>query len=137
MRGYRVLGARELGVGGGERLGRRGLAQQRRERAPLRAVQHLPTPSMLSRPRIPPGDILYHSSSAVSTVKRSGLYLARGGHVGRAARHGDPSLLEQGGVDVDALDEGGGAPDALAAGAADHQRDLGAVLELLSTHFSG
>ena len=60
----------------------------------------------------------------------SGLYLARGGHVGRAARHGDPSLLEQGGVDVDALDEGGGAPDALAAGAADHQRDLGAVLEV-------
>ncbi len=41
--GYRVLGARELGVGGGERLGRRGLAQQRRERAPLRAVEYLPT----------------------------------------------------------------------------------------------
>ena len=72
MRGYRVLGARELGVGGGERLGRRGLAQQRRERAPLRAVQHLPTTKnvIATRNTTCGGDILYHSSSAVEIFDR-------------------------------------------------------------------
>ena len=34
--------------------------------------------------------------------------------------------VPHGRVDVDALDQRGGAADALAAGAADHQRDLGA-----------
>jgi len=51
-------------------------------------------------------------------------------HLAGAGRDGEPRFFQHCGHNVDALDKGWRAPDALASRAANHQRNLGAVLEV-------